>query len=342
MFNVILEIENCTSNISAGVYDAGTYTFTVTANEGYDFLNSSPYLHIKNNRGATYDRELVQTSKTICSLDFEMTDTIESVIIKSYATRSTAIKDKYGFISVFSPSIENLKIIASKRFVKYTTTGSQYIDTAQYLIALFRLYCHVNIADSEHVYFGKYDMGVDCPIVTDDLLILNCGNVEITEKYHNSIDYNNTDIEIYLPFIGFVNLSTNEVMGKIINLKYQVNVINGDALAIISVDENEILTQNCNISFKVPYTLENKEKVYSELDANHNYLNSLQPFLYIKRSILNDNRIKPYNKSSLWGKIGDFTGYSEINDVKLSIQNSYITYNEIAEIKQLLANGIVL
>ena len=334
------ELENCTINQD---YNDWCYDFTiiVTANEGYDFQSNTPFIEYSSESGTRLYADFEKISDTVYQLEY--TGSSDRIFLTAIATKSTDIKNKYGLISIYNPSPNDLIKISKIRFESFSTSeGLQYIDTAQYLIALFRLYCKVEVAGSERVYFGKYDMQVDCPIVDGDILILDCGNVEIQEKYHNSIDYNNTDIEIYLPFIGFVTLNTTDFMNCSVNLKYQVNIVNGDSLAILSVDNNELLTQDCNISFKIPYTMEDNKKVYSEIDANHNYLNSLQPFLYIKRSILNDNRTKPYNKSSIWGKIGNFTGYSEINDVKLSIQNQYITYTEIEEIKQLLANGVIL
>lgn len=344
-FTFNLELENCTANVEENIEYTGIIDIHVIANEGYDFLSVIPYIQYGTTSGNYYP-EMDKISDTEYHIVFESGERLypqyNDIDVHATATKSTGIKNKYGLISVYNPTANDLIEISKLRFEEFYGGNIHYIDTAQYLIALFRLYCKVETSESERVYFGKYNMQVDCPIVDADILILDCGNVTILEKYHNSIDYNNTDIEIYLPFIGFVNLKTTDYMNCTLNLKYQVNVINGDALAILSVDGNELLTQNCNISFKIPYTMEDNKKVYSEIDANHNYLNSLQPFLYIKRSILNDNRIKPYNKSSLWGKIGNFTGYSEINDVKLSIQSQHITYTEIAEIKQLLANGVIL
>ena len=88
--------------------------------------------------------------------------------------------------------------------------------------------------------------------------------------------------------------------------------------------------------------MEDNNKVYSEIDANHNYLNSLQPFVYVKRSIMNDDRIKPFNNTSIYDDLSKFSGYSEIVDVDLNIINNYITNTEIEMIKSLLANGVIL
>lgn len=334
-------LENCTLNLD---YNDWCYDFNiiVTANEGYDFASNVPFIEYTDKSGNHYYPEFEKVSDSVYQIEYEGTS--DRVFLTAIATKSTDIKNKYGLVSVYNPSISDLNRISKIRFDEFNgTTGNfKYTDTAQYLIKLFRIYCKVNTTESERVYFGKYDMQVDCPLVEDEIIILDCGNVTILEKYHNSIDYNNTDIEIYLPFIGFVNLKTSDFMNCTVNLKYQVNVINGDSLAILSVEENELLTQNCNISFKIPYTMEDNNKVYSDIDANHNYLNSLQPFIYVKRSIMNDDRIKPFNNTSVYDNLFNFSGYSEIVDVNLNITNNYITNTEIDMIKQLLANGVIL
>lgn len=343
-FKVELELTNCTANVEENILYTN-YDIHVVANAGYDLLSTIPYIEFSSQWGHN-TAELDKINDNEYHIEFKaewLSDISNVVTIHAVATKSTSIKNKYGLITVYNPTVNDLIEISKVRFEEiYSSGDSKYIDTAQYLIALFRLYCRVRTGETERVYFGKYDMQVDCPIVDEDILILNCGDVTISEKYHNSIDYNNTEIEIYLPFIGFVSLKTTDFMNCTVNLKYQVNVINGESLAILSVDDNELMTQNCNISFKIPYTMEDNKKVYSEIDTNYNYLNSLQPFLYIKRSILNDNKVKPFNKSSLYGRIGDFSGYSEIADVRLNIENDYITYKEIEEIKQLLGNGVIL
>ena len=342
-FKVELELTNCTANVEENI-SYTNYDIHVVANAGYDLLSAVPYIGFSNNWGyGTVEMDKISDNEY--HIEFEsdyVADNYNIVTIHAVATKSTEIKNKYGLVSVYNPTVNDLIEISKIRFEEFYSGNIHYIDTAQYLIALFRIYCNVKTGDIERVHFGKYDMQVDCPIVDAETLVLDCGNVTILEKYHNSIDYNNTDIEIYLPFIGFVSLRTSDFMNCTVNLKYQVNVINGDSLAILSVEENELLTQNCNISFKIPYTMEDNNKVYSEIDANHNYLNSLQPFVYVKRSIMNDDRIKPFNNTSIYDDLSKFSGYSEIVDVDLNIINNYITNTEIEMIKSLLANGVVL
>lgn len=66
----------------------------------------------------------------------------------------------------------------------------------------------------------------------------NLGKIEIPQHYNNFLDYSPyTKIELYLPYIDFVTLDTNVVMGKTISIDYVVDYFSGKCTAFISVEE---------------------------------------------------------------------------------------------------------
>lgn len=65
--------------------------------------------------------------------------------------------------------------------------------------------------------------------------IFNLGSITIPEYFNSFLDYAPyTKIELYLPYIGFINLDVNEVMGKTINIEYVVDIFSGKCTAFIS------------------------------------------------------------------------------------------------------------
>lgn len=68
------------------------------------------------------------------------------------------------------------------------------------------------------------------------------GNIEIKEYYGNYLDYN-TDIEIYLPFIGTNKLNIYEVMNSTINLTYRIDILTGNCIALIRVIKDSFGTE---------------------------------------------------------------------------------------------------
>lgn len=75
----------------------------------------------------------------------------------------------------------------------------------------------------------------------------NLGKIAIGKYYNNFLDYSPyTKIELYLPYVDFVTLDTNLVMGKTISIDYVVDYFSGKCTAFISVEEtvNGVTTSN--------------------------------------------------------------------------------------------------
>lgn len=75
----------------------------------------------------------------------------------------------------------------------------------------------------------------------------NLGKIEIPKYYNNFLDYSPyTKIELYLPYVDFVTLDTNLVMGKTISIDYVVDYFSGKCTAFISVEEtvDDVTTSN--------------------------------------------------------------------------------------------------
>lgn len=88
----------------------------------------------------------------------------------------------------------------------------------------------------------------------------NLGRIAVPKNYNNFLDYSPyTKIELYLPYIDFVTLDTNLVMGKTISIDYVVDYFSGKCTAFISVEEtvdgvttsNIIMARDGNIGVEV-------------------------------------------------------------------------------------------
>ena len=69
-------------------------------------------------------------------------------------------------------------------------------------------------------------------IVTEQYTTIDCGTVNCYEYFGNVLDYNPyTNLRLYLPFIGIIDLSNYDVMRSNINVVYHVDVLTGACLA---------------------------------------------------------------------------------------------------------------
>jgi len=109
-------------------------------------------------------------------------------------------------------------------------------DPMQAIISLHKVFCSPSISERNNIKVGYLDSGVAANVVSAQYVTVDCGTVNLTENYKNVFDYPPfTDVTIYLPFVGFVRLDTNDVMRGSINVIYHIDVLTGACLAEVKV-----------------------------------------------------------------------------------------------------------
>lgn len=95
---------------------------------------------------------------------------------------------------------------------------------------------------------------------------IDMGSYEIPHTFNSFLDYAPyTKITIYLPYIGFAILPTDEVMGKTLNIKYSIDVNNGVVTAYIIANDVLILTTQGKIGIDIGLGSTNTNEVTKNL-----------------------------------------------------------------------------
>lgn len=103
------------------------------------------------------------------------------------------------------------------------------------------------------VYLGMYNTEVTARIVDSDYVIVDCGTIPITRYWGSYLDYDPyTKISCYLPYIGEIDVNPDQVMQKNVSVKYYVNVVTGDIVAMLCADGNVIYTAAGNCVRQLP------------------------------------------------------------------------------------------
>ena len=171
---------------------------------------------------------------------------------------------------------------SSKLFTVYNPTSSQLDALGGYLwdssiiaairdiwqepmdglISLQQVFVSPVTGGSHNIILGFLDSGVPAAVVSQQFVEVNCGSVTVPENKKNATDYAPyTSLHLYLPFIGIVELDTNECMNSTISVKYKVDVYTGTCLATVSVDREKdmpndpiLYTYSGNCSQQLPLT----------------------------------------------------------------------------------------
>lgn len=109
-------------------------------------------------------------------------------------------------------------------------------DPMQAIIGLHKIYATPVTGAAQNIKVGYLDSGVSSAVVTNQYTTIDCGTVSLREYFGSVFDYSPyTQVQLYLPFIGIVNLDVADVMRASINIVYHVDVLTGACLAEVRV-----------------------------------------------------------------------------------------------------------
>lgn len=138
------------------------------------------------------------------------------------------------------------------------------------IISLHIIYATPSIGGTKNIKLGYIDTNVPCPWVNKQYVKISCGTVTVPEYYGDARDYiGSTDVSIYLPFIGFRNLKTADIIGSEITIDYTVDVYTGTVLCNITVNKRGttkvMYTFEGNCSVSIPLTGSDRSRQISSI-----------------------------------------------------------------------------
>lgn len=181
-------------------------------------------------------------------------------------------KNGAGLWSVYNPTLNELNA-----FGKWLWSNNVWTQIQQYfsnplegIIGLHKIYCTPTVGDKANIIAGYLDSKISSNTVVKQYERIDCGSIGCAEFYGNSLDYAPfTTVSLYLPFIGIVDLNVNDVMGNIVHVFYDVDILTGACLASVEVISNGTVSNlyqyNGLCSVQIPLTSGNYGSVIASL-----------------------------------------------------------------------------
>lgn len=338
-YTVQLDLLHCTADkpTVSTVSEGDSYTVNFTSDEGYLFTEP-PYYEI--------DLEVVN-AEIIDSAHARLTisNVHENLTITAHATEQVTPVEpttELAFVNIYNPTQAQLVDAANALFMNFST--GQTVDTSKYIVAIHKVFVPVSTDEAfQPIRFGSYNTQVNSKVINQRLARVSCGRVTVPELHHNALDYSPyTTVRIWLPFLGFFDLSIDELSNKEVELNYTIDLVNGKALAEISNDDGVIYRFVGTAYEREPYHTESLNNV-STVYINGAYnMADYTPYLLIERPI---NLTPPNN--NLEGlptykevTIGDIKGYVRCR--KVFAKDMIATEAEKNEIEALLCGGVLV
>ena len=134
---------------------------------------------------------------------------------------------------------------------------------------------------AKEVKIGNVGSNVTMTPLTEQYISYDMGSISIREAWGNCLDYNNTKVSIFVPYVGTFDLTPDEVMNcDHINLRYNIDLFSGDFIAEIYVkkrmpsgiylggDDDRAIPmyhKSGNLMTKFPLTGANYGRVYTSI-----------------------------------------------------------------------------
>lgn len=342
-------LSNCTANEDLPQYvkDGETVNVTLTANDGteFDTEQSTPQFYYKNASGYPQTQDLtISSDKKTATGSIQVNTNWSDFAVIGSAYPVTVVGEQYGAINVYLVTLDELAEFSGKRFFKETgtdpSTGApiyENIDLGAYVNKIRRVYTNIEASSTDVIRCGNYNTGVSCHQPAQDKITLDFGTAVVPAHNEDNTDYE-SEIQIFLPFAGFVNLNT-DYAGKTIALQYVINVVTGNGVALLSCNGVVFQVEETEPSSEIIYLSPSTQvKTVGGDDWNEMLYYGLEPYIYCKWY---ESASNGRNNDRQTGILGDFRGFNVFDDVT-PIHTAEMLTEEQEMIYTALSDGVYI
>lgn len=165
-----------------------------------------------------------------------------------------------GFTRIYNPTLSQVQALA-----RYLWTDPDVLQTIwnhikqifedpmQAIIGFNLVPCKVPDGGTRSFALMFIDTGVQMTAAKNQFVDVDCGTLKIDRYYGSALDQSPyTKISCFLPYIGTVNLNTDEVMGTELHVVYRIDIVSGSCVAYILVDGNAIYQYSGHCAITIP------------------------------------------------------------------------------------------
>lgn len=324
-----------------------TLNVTLKANENtaFDTEQSTPNFLYYNEVGYPVKKDLtVSEDKQTATGSIVLQNDWYNLSVNAQAYPVTVVGQQYGAINVYLVTLDELAEFSGKRFFKETgsdpeTGAPQYenIDLGAYVNKIRRVYTNIGASSTDVIRCGNYNTGVSCHQPAQDKITLDFGTAVVPAHNEDNTDYE-SEIQIFLPFAGFVTLNT-DYAGKTIALQYVINVVTGNGVALLSCNGVVFQVEETEPSSEIIYLSPSTQvKTVGGDDWNEMLYYGLEPYIYCKWY---ESASNGRNNDRQTGILGDFRGFNIFDDVT-PIHTAEMLTEEQEMIYTALSDGVYI
>lgn len=158
----------------------------------------------------------------------------------------------------FATAIQDPTIFSDDQSFWFRLFGGDYMD----LVAGFRVVpVTVPVSGSKKIKYGSFvKSAVTMNYTKKNYVEMDFGALKIDPFYNNYLDYR-TNIQLYIPFLGYVPLENYDVIGKTLRLTAQIDLLSAQACYKLFVDGSIKYQWMGNAGYELPISSTDGNKI---------------------------------------------------------------------------------
>lgn len=352
LYAIMIEpsLSNCYADpeLPEHLFEGDTLSVVLKANPNTAFDDTDemkiPVFSYQDEQGYYQNKQLTVSEDKQTATGQILLGDYQSMGVVAEAYPVTVVGEQYGAINVYLVTLDELAEFSGKRFFKETgtdpSTGApiyENIDLGAYVNKIRRVYTNIGASSTDVIRCGNYNTEVSCHQPAQDKITLDFGTAVVPAHNEDNTDYE-SEIQIFLPFAGFVSLPS-DYAGKTIGLQYVINVVTGNGVALLSCNGVVFQVEETEPSSEIIYLSPSTQvKTVGGDDWNEMLYYGLEPYIYCKWY---ESASNGRNTDRQTGILGDFRGFNIFDDVT-PIHTAEMLTEEQEMIYAALSDGVYI
>ena len=187
---------------------------------------------------------------------------------------ATASASNCGMTTIFIPTLSQLRDLAAYLWQDTTPLQTLWnhakqilenpLDAIISLMVIPLSQSQIGVAGSQEFRVLFIGTGVTMNIAANQFVQVDCGGVTLPEFFGSCLDYSPyTKISLFLPFVGYVDISPDEIMKKRLTVSYKIDIATGAFVAYVMVNGSVYYQYPGNMSTYIPVTAANFSRYFA-------------------------------------------------------------------------------
>lgn len=174
-----------------------------------------------------------------------------------------------GFVGLFNPTLTQVQALADYMWTglfDINTFKKIFADPMDCILGFNMVPVNVPSGSPAAVRVGNISTGVQMNVATAQWVEVDCGSVTVDLPYGCYLDYAPySKFSLYLPYIGTVELSTDDVVGRTLSLKYHVDILSCSCVAYLTCGTQTLYQFTGSCGYSIPLTGDNFRQMISNI-----------------------------------------------------------------------------